>query len=181
VPGEEAVPETDRSHPLLWAIVDFRETLDRLIEDQKELILSRGTEPATSEPSPTPHGFAAPIAVTPLSMPVPILPMSVAPAPPSLTPPHKGGGDKTPPSRQTDGADARDNAPHKGGGDEKTPFLLGGEGRGGGSGQAPADPDPAGQAEDPRKRLDALAKLLDRRLKHATTGSVEPSPHPGEG
>ena len=61
MPGEEAVPETDRSHPLLWAIVDFRETLDRLIEDQKELILSRGTESATSEPPPTPHVFAAPI------------------------------------------------------------------------------------------------------------------------
>ena len=160
MPGEEAVPETDRSHPLLWAIVDFRETLDRLIEDQKELILSRGTEFATSEPPPTPHVFAAPTAVTPSPISAPVSPMSFAPAPPSLPLPHKGGGDENPPS----------------------PLVGEGEGRAGGSGQAPVDPDPAaGQTEDPRKRLDALAKLLDRRLKHATTDSVEPSSRSGEG
>jgi hypothetical protein len=149
VPGEEAVPKTERSHPLLWAIVDFRETLERLIEDQKELILSRGTEPVTSEPPPTPHGFAAPIAVTPPAIPAPVPPMSVA---------RTCARDVAPPPKSA--APAPIDAPDD---------------------QAPADPDPAGQTEDPRKRLDALAKLLDRRLKQTTPGSVEPSARRGKG
>ncbi len=50
--GEAATTEPGRSHPLLWAIVEFREQIDRLIEEQKALVLSRAAEPVAPEPAP---------------------------------------------------------------------------------------------------------------------------------
>lgn len=43
---------------------------------------------------------------------------------------------------------------------------------------AVAGPDQGDRPHDPRERLDALAKLLDRRLKHASGGPSDPVPKP---
>jgi hypothetical protein len=56
VEGQPTSTEAERSHPLLGAITDLRDALDRLIEEQKSLVLRYGTEltaavPPISSPS----------------------------------------------------------------------------------------------------------------------------------
>jgi hypothetical protein len=46
---------------------------------------------------------------------------------------------------------------------------------------APAEPAAAARGDDPRQRLDALAKLLDRRLKQTAAPTGEPASKGDEG
>lgn len=45
---------------------------------------------------------------------------------------------------------------------------------------APPEPAPASRSEDPRERLDALAKHLDRKLRQAAAPNGDPAARPAE-
>jgi hypothetical protein len=165
VEGQETTPETERSHPLLWAIVEFREALDRLVEEQRALVLNRGVD--TAAPDAPPPGIAvgvatlppqpAPVAVPPVPVPASATVASTPEAEPSarkFNPPGPRPRPTESPTPQPALVPAAEPA---------APLAL-----------AAA----ASRPEDPRQRLDALAKLLDRRAKNTTH---ELAPRPGEG
>ncbi len=122
---------------LLWAIAEFRDEIDRLIDEQKALVLSRRIEsPPPEPPSVFPAPTLAPtIAPAPATEAEPTVARKPVNAPPS---PSRSWQRETPPASIT------------------TPPTEAVE-------AVAAEP---ARPEDARQRLDALAaKLLDRRLK----------------
>lgn len=52
--------EAMNSQSLLWAIAEFREEIERLIEEQRALVVGRRFDPGHPEPSPVPTASAPP-------------------------------------------------------------------------------------------------------------------------
>ena len=135
------VEEARSTSPLLSAIADLRDFLPRLFEEQKALLQGRELDSAAI---PSPSDTASPSPQSPAS----------APTPPRISsPPAVSEGTST--GRKTS---ARPVEP------KLTPALE----------TAPpppplaptvVDPGPGSRPDDPRQRLDALAKLLDKRAK----------------
>ena len=150
MPGIENGPGTNLEHPLLWAIVELRETVNRLVEDQKALVLSLPSEASGAVPAPVLAQDA---------------PVSAPAARATTVPPAAGGAEgrrrKSPTPRPAQAAPAS----VKGEAVVSRPTSL----------DSITDP-PAGKPQDPRQRLDALAKLLDKRLKQ----TVEPGSRGGD-
>lgn len=115
--GAEA--ETGPGYPLLQALVDFREVVSQLVDEQKQLVLSRGSEPAEPRTPTVPASGGTPPVDRPIARkPVPRSFVREEPTIPVVD------AKVSPPERIQDGP-----------------------------------------PQDSRQRLDALARLLDRRLK----------------
>lgn len=148
MPGIENGPGINVEHPLLWAIVELRETVNRLVEDQKALILSIPSEAITEAPAPAQNTtVSAPAARATTAAPAAGVAEGRQRKSPIARPAHasaasvKAGAVVSPPSSLESITDR-----------------------------------PAGKPPDPRQRLDALAKLLDKRLKQ----TVEPGSRGGD-
>jgi hypothetical protein len=157
-------PEHEPEQPLLAAISEFRSAVNRLIDEHKAWALSRGwgaqeakqvtsegTEPGAFE---RPATSAAVIEADPQLTAREVRPMApprprarTEPTAPVVPTPTPGPAPADALTRSTERLR------------ETTPA---------------AEASPATASDDPRQRLDALAKLLDRRLKQ--TGSPSPKP-----
>jgi hypothetical protein len=134
--GTEKVREIGSTSPLLGAIADLREFTYRLFEEQKALLQSRDAEAM-------PGLVSAP---APRVVPGPPQPVAVSPEVENSSP------------VRTTSASAPAPVPVPA---RSVELSLPAEV----VQPSQADAGPGGRAENPRQRLDALAKLLDKRLK----------------
>jgi hypothetical protein len=132
----------------------MREAVLRLIDDQKSRLLSREAETEVADPPPAPR----------LSPQEP-----VGPAPLSA----EAEGDSRPKRATTAPGPAPREAPAV---VVSTAPAMPATGTDAGT----ADPTPGVRPEDARQRLDALARLLDKRLKQAAGPAAEPASKAGE-
>ena len=139
--------------PLLRAIGELRDQVERLIDDQKAAVLGFA---GAFEPEPVAADRGVALAAEPVASPQFLAPEPVlAPAPKSKRPPAPLSFDRV---------DEPSSVPPR---PSSAPAT-------------PAEPAPGGRAEDPRERLDALAKHLDRKLRQAGGPAAEPSGRPAE-
>jgi len=146
VESQADTPEAGDPQALLWALADFRADVERLIEEQKAVVLSLSAPLAPVEPTP------APVRVS-------YTPPQAADAPAAVSEPDPQPIRKA--ARAVPKAWPRESpAPQAAYPPTSEPA------------EAPSH-EPA-RPEDARQRLDALAaKLLDRRLKQT---AADPAP-----
>lgn len=176
MPLHESVTENPAGQPLLWAIQEMREAVVRLVDEQKARGLTR--VPFTDAPGPE-FGAAFETASkveTPRAEPRPV-PVPVTPQP----------DDPAPYSSPRRGSSARRRSFSKD--DPSEPATVNVSLTRPRSALAePTPPEPAATAgqdgpnrsEDPRQRLDALARLLDKRVKSSQAPTSESPDRSGE-
>jgi hypothetical protein len=168
VPVHESVTESQSEQPLLGAILELRKAVVRLVEEQKARVLSRAETRDLGASASVPND-PAPAADEPRPQPVPV---TVAADEPHL-----------PPTPRRRVPEPLRSAPIE---IAAEPVVVtAGAVK---SSAAQADPqtnDEAGadgvsRPEDARQRLDALARLLDKRAKHTSGRPPEPGARPDE-
>jgi hypothetical protein len=165
VAENEQDTEVEAANALLCAILEFRITINRLVEEQKALVLGRAQAEREPEMELAVVAPAAPVSVP--ARPQPAAALASAPGP--VAPAFEGDSKKR---RQTAAGRPRlaDLAP------ASAVAVV-----------APVEPAPSRDAtapsrtDNPRQRLDALARLLDKRAKQSTVPAAGPSANPGDG
>ena len=168
----ESVTENPADQPLLWAILEMREAVVRLVDEQKSRVLTRVplTDSAGPEPG-TAFGYAPPV-VKSQAEPGP------AHSPPEETvpnsPPKRGPSARHRPfpkdvPSEPDTVNVSMSRP--------SPALVESQPP---ESSATAGQDGSGRSEDPRQRLDALARLLDKRVKSSHAPASESPGRSGE-
>jgi hypothetical protein len=158
VPVHESVTESQSEQPLLGAILELRKAVVRLVEEQKARVLSRaethdlGAPASASLPNDQVSAVDEP-RPQPVPLPVAADESQLAPAPRRWVPEPPRPAPKeiaAEPVVVTAGAVK----PSAAQAEPQAPDEVGTDG--------------ASRPEDPRQRLDALARLLDKRAKHTT-------------
>jgi hypothetical protein len=139
--------EPETTHKLMRAIAALRDEIGRLIDEQLAPSEERSSEPI-AEPPPSP-----PVASV-VNPPIAVAEVRELP-PTEVAPPV------SPAAAESDPAEPRRRGPLARPRPRETASA------------ASAAPAPAGRPDDPRQRLDALAKLLDRRLKQPAGNPAE--------
>jgi hypothetical protein len=177
VANATAIPEDEKRHALLWAIAEFREDLRRLFDEHVALATGRAHETVNA-----PEAVASVVIETPASQTLsiatppangahasPVAPLGANAVVASLSARDSDTGIRPNAApvwtRPREAAPAGANAPaaHVA---HSSPAHI----------EAPAS-----RSDDPRQRLDALAKLLDRRVKQTGASPGESSAKPEEG
>ena len=159
-------PEQERQRTLVGALADFRAELTRLFD---ECIATHQVRSADLPPSPSMvsaplEPYPISVATAPASMTLPVSSVAMAPvsAPVVAAPasPEASQGAVSPPT-----AAAKPRS-------RENPDPV--------ADPISAEPTSKDRSENPRQRLDALARMLDRRLKQNGSGSSESIPKPHE-
>ena len=145
MPANTMISEVQAGHPVLEAVAEFREILNRLIDEQKALLLNRSVElemeearASSSPPSfiPTPVAHVSGDSVASHGQEFkPGRPALVSNKPKTAYHPTNRSSETLSPATLYDSDDANSSVDQR----------------------------------DPRQRLDALARLLDKRLKQSGT------------
>jgi hypothetical protein len=149
-------PENEPENPLLWAILEFRETLNRLIEEQKALVLSRAVEEAELMPAASVSAERFPARVAPSPAPQPLV-VAIAATAELEAKPRKPVAPGRP---ELPGVTSPLPSPAE---MPETEAMV------------------AARLDDPRQRLDALARLLDKRLRQSAAQGTETGTRTVEG
>jgi hypothetical protein len=139
-----SLPEVDRAHPILDAIAGFRDAVNRLIDEHKAGLLHKGAESESDRPVDA----------------GPRLPGVESAGAPRYEMPSAGRTWVAPQSVSRAGSESP--LPSR-------PQGLISEA----VGPTTSEPSSTPHQDDPRQRLDALAKLLDRRRKPAGSAMTD--------
>ena len=148
MPANTMISEVQAGHPVLEAVADFREVLNHLIDEQKALLLNRSVEMEVEESRVS--SLISSFTPSPL-------PTASGDSISSHGPEPKAGRSAPAANKYKTGYHPTNRSP-----ETSSPTSL-------------SDSDDANGSvdqRDPRQRLDALARLLDKRLKQSGTNPM---------